>query len=500
MTPGLRGDVELVLDSVQRLQASICLLGWVRGAGAAPDLQLLMDGRALPRLHLSFHARAEVASASGAAPSARGFLLVVELPDATAPRAGADLVLAEAGRGPLRRLASDRFGVPLAEALIRLPRDAGFEALQALANEPRLAPLFESSEGGHGLAALFAQRVPAIPALAEQQHGLHRFEAIAAPSGECAIAVGFAQPLATGTTLRAVALLPGDAGHRPVPLRIAAPFRRDSGLTVYGRLPESEALPVPGFDVLVELRRPEGVTLLRTTPAMHPAPVFLESLPALGDTSGGPEGADSLAWLRALLEERRDVFEPVIGGRHRAAALAEAPRVVVLNAVDDPFAVRLLYVAAAEIERRASEVLVLGPKASAAAAAEIFLQRGRIPARTGLDLAAAVRRGTYARAVLLPIDLAALAESLPARGLDRLFAREVPGTALPDLLRLAAVAGSLEAGDALGRLALLLDTGSGARPVRFRGLHAGGAAGHSIAEHLSGFWRLAAPAFAGRAA
>ncbi len=116
-----------------------------------------------------------------------------------------------------------------------------------------------------------------------------------------------------------------------------------------------------------------------------------------------------------------------------------------LHGIDDPFAVRLAFLAARSIEQRASEVLVLGTPDAAAAVAGIFLERGQVPARSSLGLAAAVRRGTYARCTLVPIDAQALAGAvLDDQGFDRLFARGLPGQRLPLLLHLSAVAGRID--------------------------------------------------------
>jgi hypothetical protein len=281
-------------------------------------------------------------------------------------------------------------------------------------------------------------------------------------------------------------------------------------VALYGRMPAEVALPAPSPALVVELRRPRGNAWFRTQPDTLDAPGFLAALGALAGSAAAGDAMHGFTWLRGVLEDRAAAFAAMARPAARAAA-PDAPLVAVLHGVDDPFAARLALLAAAAIERHAAEVLVVGPRVAAGTVADVFLERGRIPARTSLDLAAAVRRGTYARCVLVVIDVAALGEALLAggAGVDTLFggrgdgarvathdtgaplARHIDGATLPDLMRLAAVAGTMDGAQILNRLALLLDAGAGA--LRFGPVH--GAFGQVFGDHLAGFWRDAAPCF-----
>ncbi|MBR0673619.1 hypothetical protein [Neoroseomonas soli] len=464
-------------------------IAWNRG-GEAPDLWLLAHGLPLESLLDLRHERPDITAAPGEDRVIQGFILIAGRAGGPAGMEGFAL-----GAGALAfALPREGLGAPVAEVLARLPWDMAFAVLDAAARDEGLATLL--------LPDAFAGWIAAVPTLepsARDQHGLARMDAIASPLGECAVAVTLPRPLARGETLRAVALLPGEDGPRATLLEGPPPLYGETAVTLYGCLhPADQAPAAVPFDLLVELRRPEGGTWFRTTPRLHPAPGFLRMLQ---DLSAAGEPTDGFGWLRGVLESRRAAFDRAFAAQSPPTAPPppEAPVVAVLHAVDDPFAARLVFLAAPEIERRAAEVLVLGPREAAAAAADVFLQRGRIPTRTGLDLAATVRRGTYARAALVPVDPPALAEALLEDGMEALFAHRIGGAALAPLLRLAAAAGTPDGAETFGRMARMLKDWSDGREVHVRPERAAGAAGHLIAEHLAALWRGAAPAF-GRAA
>lgn len=171
-----------------------------------------------------------------------------------------------------------------------------------------------------------------------------------------------------------------------------------------------------------------------------------------------------------------------------------------LHGLDDPYAVRLLAMAASEIEARAEAVLLLGPREFTQAAAELFLQRGRITAHAGAGLPALLDRRGGARAdgrVAL-LDVLALAKALETRSLDAALAPRLPAATLPMLARVAAVAGLPDAADAVARLAGAI-AGADAGAQRSFGPEDGAAAG-LVAAHLHAIWRGVAPLFQPEAA
>lgn len=465
---------QVAIESVQALgPRHVFVQGSLAGAGeAATAPPLLAQGVPLRSLASLLHPRPDLA----AGPDVRGFLVIAEAP---AGLAGLVLAMGEATPDLVPQ------GPPVAAALARLPPEAVFDLLALAARDDILAAPLRA-------AGAFARWARALPRLEPGSHGelgIARIAAVAAPTGEVALTLEAPGPLAAGDALRLVAMLPDEAGPRPIRLDGPPPLRGEDSVTIYGRPGGGHTPPVPPLDLVVEWRRARGGAWFRIAPAVQPAPAFLAGLQAAA------EAADGFAWLRGALESRRAAFEDALGAPCPAAAPADAPLVVVLHGVEDPFAARLVGLAAPEIERRASEVLVLGPRAAAAATADVFLERGRIPVRAGLDLAAAVRRGTYARARLVPLDPAMLAEGVKAAVLDRTFARPVPGEALGALLRLSAAAGTLDGAEAMGRLARLLEDSEAGREIRPWPAAARGAAGRMVAEHLAALWRAGAPAF-----
>lgn len=487
--------LHLALDCVQRVGGQVVVLGWLGWPKGrpVPDLGLACRGATLATRLLAFHDRPDIEGAVQGAMEAQGFVLIA-VPGEARPEDGLDLVLHGGRDITAHALPGTAFGPPLAEMLGRSHWRIVFDLLDAAAEDAGLDGLLRGGPGRAGCFTPWLDAVPLVSHGADDQHGLRRIDAIAAPSGECAVAVTLPRPLPADAELRVVALLPGEHGVSLHRLHGPAALREETVLALYGRLPADVARPAPAPELVVELRRRGGGSWFRAHPRSLPAPAFLAALRDLAGAAGG-DAMDGFGWLRGVLEDREDGLAAL--ARPVAQALPpDAPVVAVLHGVDDPFAARLALLAAAGIERHAAEVLVVGPRPAAEAVADIFLQRGRLSARTSLDLAAAVRRGTYGRCALVPIDMLALGEALVRDRVAALFARRIGGAALPALLRLAAVAGTLDGAETLGRLAQALDGGAGS--LRFG--RAEGAFGQLLGEHLAGFWRAAAPGFLAEAA
>ena len=505
-------STDLVLDCVQRVALShLFIRGWLCWTPdrPAPAITLLRDGVALPSVLFSTHDRPDIIGLPAGSPEPIGFFLVAQLGDAGA---GGSLAVALHGDGAAASVALPPapFGPAVADLLAAAPWSVVHDLLDAAAGDPRLACLAQADRQALGVFARWYDRLPVLSPGAEDQHGLRRIDAMAAPSGECAVAVTLPDPLPEDTALRVVALLPGADGTVLHRLHGPGALHGETLLALYGRLPDEVALPAPSPTLVVELRWRGGNAWFRTQPDRLDVPDFLVALGTLAGSAAAGDALHGFTWLRGVLEDRAAAFARVVRPAVRAVS-PDAPLVAVLHGVDDPFAARLALLAATPIERHAAEVLVVGPRVAAGAVADVFLERGRLPARTSLDLAAAVRRATYARCVLVLIDVAALGEALLAggAGVDALFggrgdgapaarhdsgapsARHIDGATLPALMRLAAVAGTMDGAQTLGRLALLLDAGAGA--LRFGPVQ--GAFGQLLGDHLAGFWHDAAPGF-----
>jgi hypothetical protein len=498
MQASIGGNVLVAVDGLQVVApGSVLLLGWVGWPRNEdrPELSISLDGVPLAIVAQSHHDRPDVREGLGAAIQAQGVTMVARLPAG----AGADLprLFLEA-RGGAHALALPRtpIGPAMHELLGQCHWGIVFDLLQHAAELPELASLVRDDQGGFGAFSRWVEGLPVLPAAAEHVHGFRRFDAIATPAGECAIAIVLPGAVDPGTTLRAVALAGGPGGRQVIALEGTAPLLGDAGVLLHGRPAAQAALPFAPGELVVQLRAPGGDAWFRTRPVQKSAPDFLEALRFLAGGAAGPDVMESYAWLRVMLEDRLEALTP-LAEPPEPMTDQDTPRIAVLHGIDDPFAARLAFLAAPGIERRAAEVLVLGPRDAAAAVADIFLERGRVPARTGLDLSAAVRRGTYRRCALVPIDAQDLAEAMLEDGLDALFARSVPGTRLPMLLHLAAVAGRIEGPDAIERVSRLMRRGAGG-VLGFGRIE--GAAGQLVGDHLAEFWRRAAPAFALRAA
>ncbi len=482
----------VVLDALRIIPTGLVLaLGWVRTAASepAPTLGLSLDGVPLSLVALSRHRLADGQQRDAQA-WAEGFVLVARLPQPAT--SGVPRLYLDVG-GREFTLPDETIGPPLHDALKEAGRGVAFDLLHHATQHPELAGLAPDGTGGLGAFAGWIEAQPALPCSGDHVHGFTWIDALAAPSGECAVALGLPGPVGPSTVVRAMAVIDGPEGRRAVALDSPALLPGEAGIVLYARLPGAEQLPAPPVELLVQLRHADGATCFRTRPALRSAPDFLAALHDAALRASGGDVMDSFAWLRAVLEDRIEALAPV----HEAPEAdmdAQAPRVAVLHGIDDPFAVRLAFLAARGIEQRASEVLVLGTPDAAAAVAGIFLERGQVPARSSLGLAAAVRRGTYARCTLVPIDAEALAGAvLDDQGFDRLFARGLPGQRLPLLLHLSAVAGRIDGAETMQRAMHMMRHVDADLPDVGR---AEGAAGSLLGDHLAEFWRRAAPAFA----
>lgn len=493
MEASLGSTAKIAIDALCLVgRSGVLVLGAVdcRQGEGPPSLCLSMAR--VPLETLACAHRDLPAPRPGLGASAQGLMLIARLP---APSTGGfpRLTLGTTDGAHEVALPGDRIGPPLPELLGRCHWGVVFELLGHAARLPELSGLATDRAGGLGPFARWLESLPLLPASAEHKNGFRRIEAAAAPSGECAVSLALPVPVDPAATIGAVALTFGPGGRRAIALEGPPPLIGDAGIVFYGRPIEAAPLPCPPFELVVQVRRAGGDAFFRTRPAAASAPDFLDALRAGADAAAGADVMDSFTWLRLVLEDRLDALALPQDANDDVAADALAPRVAVLHGIDDPFALRLAFLAAPGIEQRASEVLVLGPRGAAAAVADIFLERGRVPARSSFDLAAAVRRGTYRRCALVPIDAQDLAAAMLDDGLDALFTRRLPGTRLPMLLHLAAVAGRMDGADTMERLTWLMQHGPGGVPGFGR---MDGAAGKLVGDHLAEFWRRAAPGFA----
>ncbi len=494
MKSGDAWDIDLAVDCARPLgRRHVFVQGWLSWSqdGDLPTPVVLADGLPLRTVAQAWHARPDLPGDPGGRRSARGFIMIARRPTGAVATGGIAL---RAG-SDMAPVPQPWFGPEVVDALAHLPWDGVFALMMDCIRLGDLAATLAPNDGLDGVFDRWINLMPRLDPAARDVHGMAHIDAFGAPSGECVVTVQLPRRLGPKEELRVVALLPADGGSRPAALDGPPALRGANGATFYGRLPLTTGTPAPACDLLVELRGPDGGIWFRTSPKLHPAPVFLGKLNGL--TTAG-EAAESFTWLRGVLETRRSAFDTTFRpARPPRGDMTDAPMVVVLHGMDDPFADRLAFLFAPEIERRATEVRVLGARASATT--EIFLQRGRIPARSGLDLSAAVRHGTFRHAMLVPIDPLSLARALDAGGIDEVFANQVDGAALPHLLGLAALAGTLEEGETIARLARILAEGRGGRVDRHRFGRMPGATGQMIADHLAALWRDGAPALRARA-
>jgi hypothetical protein len=333
---------------------------------------------------------------------------------------GVALLVAEgppAALPPLGLALADAAGRLLTE--LRLPDPPRGEASAALAGAPP----------GLGLALLAAPAAaplvfgPPLPlgwlsawagALAAAAG-----EALAAPSGETLAW------LPGGGRLAAVLLPRPDGGLRAAEAGPARVLAAGGGALLHALL--------PGAPALLLLDTPGGLRRLAPRAAIEPA---LAATLARAARRLAPEAAG--AFLAEAAAARAARAGPLPG------VTAEAgPRVLLLAGAADDFARRLLFLAAPDLARCFSEILLFGPELRAEAA--WLAGRFPLPVRAAPPLAEAARRTALARAALVPAGPVALAEALASGGASSLLARALPGAALASLAALAAAEGDDEA-------------------------------------------------------
>lgn len=295
---------------------------------------------------------------------------------------------------PLRLALVDSGGRLLTE--VRLPDPPRGDAAAALAaapaalglallSAPEAAPLVNAPPLPLGWLTAWGAALP-----------LAQGEALAAPSGRVLAW------LPEGGTL-AAALLPRPDGGLRAARGAARSLAGGTGALLHATFPDPPALLL--------LETPAGPRRLRPRAAPDAA---LE------------QAARRVAPEAALLADMAAPPEAT-----EAAAEPTGPRVLLLAGAEDPFARRLLFLAAGDLARRVSEILLVGPDLRAEAA--WLAARLPLPVRAAPPLASALRRTALARATLVPAGPAALAEALAAGDASALLARALPGAALAAL-------------------------------------------------------------------
>jgi hypothetical protein len=250
-------------------------------------------------------------------------------------------------------------------------------------------------------------------------------EALASPTGE-------ALAWLPGGGRLAAALLPRpDGGLRAAE---AGPAR---GLAAGGGVllsMQAEAAPA-----LLLLDTPGGLRRLAPRAAIQPA---LAAALARAARRLAPEAAGAFLAEAAVARAARAGPLPGVP-TEIAPAGPSGPPVLLLAGAADPFARRLLFLAAPDLARRFAEILLFGPQMQAEAA--WLAGRLRLPLRAAPPLAEAARRSALARATLVPAGPGGLAEALGSGGAEALLARALPGAALASLVALAAAEGDDEA-------------------------------------------------------
>ncbi len=479
------------------------LIGWIAWPAGmpAPEIGLACEDAPLTLLHASFHERPDVDLAGEEPRQVRGFVMIAARP-ADAPDDAALMMVLDVASGAVSQpLPTAGLGATAEQAINGCDWGTLFNVLEAAGRGPGLEPLLSADFGPAGIFTPWVERLPLLRPVVEDVMGLARIEAIASPAGDAALAVNLGGRPVAGASLRVIALMPredpfdGRGGIVPVALDGPPVHTGALNLTGYGRL--AGPLPVPSgpFDLLAEVRAGPIRAWFRVTPRRLPVPAFLAALHGLHAQPANANLVEAHAWLTAVLDEREARLEgrlADLGPAHPQAT--DAGLIAVIHGVADPLAARFIQLAAGEIERRCTEVVVLGPRAGEVA--ETFLERGRIPARLEFDLAAIVRHGTYARASLVLIDPVRFADAFATGRIERIFAEPISGRSLAALSSVAAVAGSTEASDVVARLSRLITAREEGRDARLRFGRTEGVLGKLVAEHLGRLWHRAMPLLA----
>jgi len=482
------------------------LLGWVMSPTdeAFPTLALQADGVDCRTLHLTAFPRPDIAVPEGQPAWVLGFVLLAVAPPASRPdtrRFG----LALAARGVEARIALPAAGLGpgLSEVLADGDWSVAHALLAACTDAPDAHCLLEAGGGVLGAFSDWLDRVPVVSHGAERFHGFVRVAALASPAGEFTLHCGFEGPPCRHFAVAALALLPaapGDGTGRLRPVRCdgllidAAPRHA----SVYGRPADlaGDLAGAAGADTLLRIDRDAERHWIRLRPRLLPVPAFLEAQDAARVEAGCTDPGGNHAWLRGLAGSREQGMRARLAGLGLLEQAAGGrPVLAVVLGLDEPLGARLIHLAAAELERRCTEIILLGREA--AAAAQVLIHRGRLPVRVGPDFLAAARHGAQAGCAVVLTEAAALAEALAAERLDALFADALPGERLGALRDLSACTGSGEPADALWRLLRLRAEHAGSTVGVPRYAPATGpasqAAGQEIQAHLRRLWRMLAP-------
>lgn len=488
------------------------LLGWVMAptSEAFPALILHADGIPCRTLHFSTCPRRDITVPEEKPATVLGFALLAAVPPA--PLRGArrfSLAVAARGIEAAIALPAKGLGPDLAQALAGCDWTTAQALLSAGADGPDRNCLVETGSGPLGAFSGWLERVPVVPHGTERFHTFAPVLALASPAGEFALHLGFEGPPVRHVAVTALALLPrgsgtasGEAAGRLRPVRfgdllVDAAARH---VSVYGCLPLPAEGPGTAEEILLQLDRDAERHWVRLCPRPLPVPAFLEAQEAARLAVGCTDPGSNHAWLRALVLSREQAMRPWLGGLgllDRIPAREARPVLAIVLGLDDPICVRLIHLAAAELERHCTELVLLGREATAAA--QVLIHRGRVPVRVGAGFLATARHGAHAGSAVVLTEATALAEALAADRLPALFAEALPGERLAGLLALSACTGTGEPADALWRLMRLRAApgtdGPAAVPRYAPAAGRGGqAAGQEVRAHLQRLWRMLEPA------
>ncbi|MGG5808384.1 hypothetical protein [Falsiroseomonas sp. CW058] len=442
--------------------------------------------------HVSFHPAPAAVQVDPRRAVANGFTLVVATPDA-AP----EVTLALAAGGAVLRadLRDPAIGSDLAKATAARDGRANAALLRAAAEDRALAPLLGH---GHRPFGAFADWMAALPVLrGRAEHApFAEVEALAAPSGEVLAVLRAGGPLPAEAEASIVPLGSPRGRDGALDLPLALPVadrhaaRLPQALVAYARIAPGWADRLGGVELLVEARlRGEERGWLRIRPAAATVPDLLDA-PARAAAQAGA-ATPGLDLLRHLLARREAAFALTLAALAAPPGAGRAPRLLLVLGIDDPAAVRMFQVTAAEFERRCDTLLLLGEAAEEAA--EVFARRGRVAALAGAAAMGAVQEAA-GRGGLVAVDAAVFAQSVAADRAAEAFADVLPAGEVARLLALHAVAGCAPAlSDSLARLLRSRRPGpGGAGFAPIPRAWSGRAAAELVGTHLERLWAAGA--------
>jgi hypothetical protein len=496
------GDILLAVDCCQMLgNGHVLVTGWLAWPDNTPAPFLTLaprDPSSAPPTVVLFD-RPDLAPMARADRALRGFIMVAERMASPAPNSPIALRVRTATHAASFALPGDKYGPTPDTALQSANWAAVFDLLAASAAGGPAEALLATEFGAAGAFTRWLAGVPRLQGTTGDPSVLRRIEALASLSGECALGITLAATGAEEAQLRLIALVAERGQVRPLRVTALTPLRGEATVTVYGALLDVPDLPAAPFELLLELRRGSDRHWFRLTPRMLSAPAFLDGLHHLAAAPDGTDLAEVLAWLAGILEHRMLSFSALLAVEQRLGAAVERPLTLVLRGFDDPFAPRLLAMAATEIERHADAVLLLGPRHLTRLGADLLLRRGKIKAHAASDLREALRTsmseavsvGAREEGSIVILDIAELGEALTTDGLAPLLQDRLPAAALAILVRLATIAGLADGADAVDRLTRLMRND----PTAFSFGRADTAGASLVAAHLCQLWWAARPLF-----